>query len=198
MTEVVSKFYPKPESNLPPNPNPRRTPPKDRVLYIACPTTCQYHPEKIGYAVADVLKVVRERGAGIEIWARRAEEVLNRKVSRASAQRHMKHYRESTDNRQQELAPMKDKLGDLEILDLVIQRGAANSLNWKPTIKDTIEAMKLKMQMTGNSAFDDLISLFDGADTDELIPEYAEAEAAVLSEEERPSEDAEDLADPLL
>jgi hypothetical protein len=185
----------------------RMNPPLGRVrdrygerpaLYIACPHACQFNPDKIGENKANDLRRFRETGAGATDFARRATDVLGHPVSLSSVQRHMHHYKESAKDNEILLGPKPgEKLGDLEILDLVIQRGAANSLNWKPSIKDTIEAMKLKMQMTGNSAYDDLISLFDGAETDELIAPD-ESPEAVLSEDERPTEDAEDLEAPLL
>lgn len=152
------------------------------------------HPDKIGEGLSSILLLMRENGAGSPTMARRAAEFLKHPVPSTNMQRHVKHYKEPEDRPGGIIDPSK-KLMDLEILDLVIQRGAQNSANWKPTIKDTIEAMKLKMQMTGNSAFDDLISLFDGADADAAIDE---AEAAMLAPEERASEDAEELEAPLL
>ena len=84
---------------------------------------------------------------------------------------------------------------DVEILDSIITQGFRNSKNWKPTIRDTLEAMKLKTSMTGNSAFDDLITLFDvDDDEDEVAPESVDA---LLSEEERPDEASVDLEAPL-
>jgi len=163
-------------------------------LIIACPALCTFHPKKIGDSAAESLKLARESGAGVNVFMRKAAVILGHPVTNASVSRHFHHYREAI-NSAPLFQTMDQKLGDLEILDLVIQRGASNSLSWKPTIKDTIEAMKLKMQMTGNSAFDDLIDLFDGTEADDLIPEDP---SAVLSEDELPSEDAEDLEDPLV
>ncbi len=81
------------------------------------------------------------------------------------------------------------KPSDIAILDSIIVSGFRNSKNWKPSIRDTLEAMKLKVQMTGNSAFDDLISLFDVVDEDD--PDF-EAPEAILS----PGEIEEDVSEP--
>lgn len=163
-------------------------------LIIVCPDQCSLRPEKIGPGPTAVLLALRENGAGAPSFARRAVEILGRPVPITNVQRHLKHYKVPEDNPGSFVMPGK-KLADLEILDLVIQRGAANSNSWKPSIKDTIEAMKLKMQMTGNSAFDDLIALLDGADP---LDEPDEAVEAVLSPAEMPSEDDEELEAPLL
>lgn len=162
--------------------------PTQPKLVIACPALCSFHPDKIGPGAAAALLALKENGAGRNVFRARAAEILGHPVPQGNVQRHLGHYRDAMP-----AGPPPDvskKLADLEILDLVIQRGAANSQNWKPTIKDTIEAMKLKLQMTGNSAFDDLIALFDGADADEVLDE---AEDAVLSPEERSEEADEDL-----
>jgi len=90
------------------------------------------------------------------------------------------------------------KVGDLEILDGIITAGYRNSKNWKPTIKDTLDAMKLKVQMTGNSSFDQLLALFDGPEDQYGDDEPIVDTEAALSEDERPNEDSEDLEEPLL
>lgn len=163
---------------------------KPSKYLVTCPPRCGLNPQRVGPAVTAALVAMRENGAGVVVMSRRAGEMLGmeRSYPTSSMQSHLKHFREvETIAREQQMPATK--LGDLEILDLVIQRGAANSVNWKPTIKDTIEAMKLKIQMTGNSAFDDLIALFDGVDAStalgEDISEVEEAPEAVLSPEER-------------
>lgn len=164
-------------------------------LVINCPRVCGLHPDRIGDANAQFLLGLRQKGVGAVIMTREAERLLGRRVHRTSVTRHLHHYREATDP---SVAPpdLGAKKGDLEILDLVIQRGAANSMNWKPGIKDVIEAMKLKMQMTGNSAFDDLIALFDGAELPEDEDEAPESAEAVGEAGERVYEDEDPLAEP--
>jgi hypothetical protein len=121
---------------------------------------------------------------------RRVSGLLGHPIPQTNMQRHLLHYKVVETGPPLIPDPSK-KYMDLEILDLVIQRGAANSQNWKPSIKDTIEAMKLKMQMTGNSAFDDLITLFDGAP--DPVDEAMESPEALLSPEERPDESDDEL-----
>lgn len=162
-------------------------------LAINCPEACSYHPSKIGQKNANALKAIRENGAGQTIFMRRGAEILGHPLTHGSVQRHLAgHYVPiSGDSDPLEVGP---KPGDIEILDSIIAAGFRNSRNWKPTIRDTLEAMKLKTQMTGNSAFDDLLSLFDSADDPEPEPEAPEA---VLSPEERPDEHDDDLGEPL-
>ena len=165
-------------------------------LIAACPDQCSFHSDKIGPGAAAALLAIRENGAGYMVFMRRAAEILGHPVPSSSVQRHLKHYKEVEDKPGGLIDPSK-KLADLEILDLVIQRGAANSQNWKPTIKDTIEAMKLKMQMTGNSAFDDLIALFDGVSVDEAVEEAENALEGLSEATEGPSDDENDLPEPV-
>lgn len=154
----------------------------DSRLIINCPKQCQFHPDTIGMGAAQAIAAVRANGAGRSILQGRIEEILGHRVNSSSVSRHLNHYREPLADVDDVIDP-KRKLADLEILDLVIQRGAANSASWRPSIKDTLDAMKLKTQMTGNSAFDDLIALFDAADEEDGEP--IEAPEAVADEEER-------------
>lgn len=170
--------------------------PTPTKLGINCPEECSFHPSKIGQRNANILKTVRENGAGRSVFIARATELLGRPVPSSNVQRHLGHYR---DINPPEMPPTKGpKPTDLEILDSIIVSGFNNSKAWKPTIRDTLEAMKLKVQMTGNSAFDDLISLFDSAqDPDEPEPGSDEAPEAILAPEERPDDHDEDLGEPL-
>lgn len=163
-----------------------------KKLGIACPENCSLSPIKIGWKNANALAATRARGAGQIVFQRRAQELLGHPVPSTNIQRHFKHYVEPEEPHHEENPGPKKP--DVAILDEIIAAGSRNSKNWKPTIRDTLEAMKLKMQMTGNSAFDDLIALFDVDDDDEEAPEAAEA---LLSEAERPNEDSEDLEEPL-
>lgn len=163
-------------------------------LVIQCPPECNFYPGKIGDKAAVELMLYRETGIGTVLFGRKVEQVVGRAIAKSSIIRHFKHYKVKVDPNEAPPDPKK-KHGDLEILDLVIQRGAANSMNWKPGIKDVIEAMKLKMQMTGNSAFDDLIALFDGAEIDEDEIPAPEAPEALAAVEERELADEDPLAD---
>jgi hypothetical protein len=165
------------------------TPPK---LGINCPEKCSLHPSKIGWKNANALAAARARGAGIPTLARVAAELLGHPVPQTNVQRHVKHYVVPAEPVVDE--PVGPKPTDIDILDSIIVSGYRNSKNWKPTIRDTLEAMKLKTQMTGNSAFDDLIKLFDVDDDDEDAPETVDA---ILSPEERPDDSDVDLEEPL-
>jgi hypothetical protein len=160
-------------------------------LGINCPDACSLHPSKIGWKNANALKATRERGAGVIVMARRGEELLGRSIANTSMSRHLKHYVVQTEAEHEEEVNPGPKPSDVDILDGIINAGFRNSKNWKPTIRDTLEAMKLKTQMTGNSAFDDLIKLFDVDDDDEEAA--PESPQAVFSPEELPDESDEDL-----
>lgn len=161
---------------------------------ITCSEACTFHPSKIGWPIARELKAFRKvEGAGKLKFHTRAEQLLGIRIPLSNVSRHIaNHYPdpEMVDTTEEDLSK---KPSDVEILDSIVLSGFRNSKNWKPTIRDTLEAMKLKASMTGNSAFDDLISLFD-VDDESKEPE---AEVAVLSESERTTEDSEDLEAPL-
>lgn len=155
---------------------------------ITCSEACTFHPSKIGWPIARELKALRKEGAGKLKFHTRAEALLSIRIPISNVQRHIAHhYPEPEEEVPDE--ELTKKPTDIEILDSIVASGFRNSKNWKPTIRDTLEAMKLKTAMTGNSAFDDLISLFD-VDDESTEPEAIEV---VLSPDERPTEDSEDL-----
>jgi len=166
---------------------------------INCSTACQFHPDSIGQDKADQLKSWWEAGDSARVLGRKATALLGRNVDHSVFFKHANnHYRELVQEPEPESG---DKVGDLQMLDGIIQAAARNSKNWKPTIRDALEAMKLKLQITGNSAFDDMLaamegglSLADGIEED-IVEESVEA---VLSPDERPTEDAEDLEEPAI
>jgi hypothetical protein len=164
--------------------------PKPKTLGINCPESCSLHPSKIGWKNATALAATRARGAGETIFGRRIEELLGHPVPPSNIHRHFKHYVEQgPDAPDSEPPEPLVKPTDIDILDSIIVSGYRNSKNWKPTIRDTLEAMKLKTQMTGNSAFDDLIKLFDVDDDDEEV--VPESTAALLAEGERQEDEDE-------
>lgn len=166
-----------------------QTPPDGRLIAV-CEPSCSLDEAVVGPAISAVVIEMRERGSGAPTIHRRIAE-LGYKGHQNSVSRHLKHLR-PVEEVPSEAVPVGQKVGDIEILDSIIAAGYRNSKNWKPTIKDTLDAMKLKAQFTGNSAFDDLIHLFDGAEDPEEDDEEAliEAPEAVLSEEERTEEPA--------
>ena len=169
-----------------------------RKLGISCDPRCKFHPDKIGWDCAERLAAVRAKGAGAVVWARAATEILGRPVNLdGGISRHFKHYMEPVDV-VEAAVPDGPKPTDIAILDSIIGAGFRNSKNWKPTIRDTLEAMKLKASMTGNSAFDDLIALFDVDDEDDGVDEVGpELSSAIFSIDERPDDSSEDLEEPL-
>ncbi len=167
-------------------------------LTVLCPVECSYTEEKIGADKAEKLRVLAETGVGSVLYARGAEVILGYRMPPMNANRHMKHYRDpEPDARASEVGK---KVGDLEILDDIIAAGARNSRSWRPTIKDTLDAMKLKAQLTGNSAFEDMLAAMDqaldraGGDP-ERVGEAEARDALGLPDEQG---DSEELAEPLV
>ena len=163
-------------------------------LAINCPESCTFSPVKIGQKNANALKEARRNGAGQLVFKRRAEELLGHPVHASTASRHLRaHYRELAPDQPQQPEDTGVKPSDLAILDSIISAGYRNSRNWKPSIKDTLDAMKLKVQMTGQSAFEDMIAAMDAAldladGVDDEDEEAIEAPEALLSPDERGEE----------
>lgn len=147
-----------------------------KKLVVVCPEQCSLRPDKIGDHVTNVLIAMRENGGGSPAMSRRATELLKRRVPPTNMQRHLAHFKELADD-----DPIKaggPRPTDLHILDSIIVAGFRNSRNWKPSIKDTLDAMKLKTQMTGQSAFEDMLTAMDAA------LDFAEDEEASLENPE--------------
>lgn len=158
-----------------------------RKFALSCPDNCSLRPAVVGARLTNALLEMREHGAGGRTMTQRATEILGRPVPSSNMQRHITHFVETKGD--QESVPTGPKPSDLAILDAIIVSGFQNSKSWKPTIRDTLEAMKLKIQMTGNSAFDDLIALFDVDSPDD--PDFEDPQA-ILS----PGEIEEDVSEP--
>lgn len=160
--------------------------------YIDCEAQCSLHPDRIGSERADALELIYQTTQHNTMeFARQASVLLGRTVSRSAANRHRDHYKELAD--ENEAISDGSAVKDLVFLDAVIRKSFQNQKNWKPTLKDALDAMKLRVQITGGSSTDELMALFDGADDldDEGLP--IESQDAVLSEDERRTEDSEDL-----
>lgn len=169
-----------------------RANPTQRKLEILCPPECSLHPDKIGEDKAHLLMLVRASGVGLPTWQKRGAEILGRPISNGTAGRHSKHYRDPEDEARKAVDDPERKASDVEILDSVIQAAWRNRANWKPTLRDMLEAMAKKHSITGGSEASDLMSLFDAPLDDE---EIVEAPEAVLSPEERPEDSDADLVE---
>ena len=169
--------------------------PQPKKYAVDCPPACTFHPDRIGADVAKQLLGVREKGFGVVLFGKEAERLLGRVVPSSSITRHLRHYRELVGP----LAEPTDDDGntrrasDVEILDAVIQSAWRNRASWRPSLRDMLEAMAKKHSITGGSEASDLMRLFDDAALEDEEP--SEAPEAVLSPDERPTEDSDDLAD---
>lgn len=167
---------------------------------VRCEPNCSLDESKIGVGPAAALLALRNSGLTGRPFARQASVIVGYEIPSTNAVRHVRHYRELETGEAPPPEPGEPghKVSDLQILDDIISAGARNSRSWKPTIKDTLDAMKLKMQLTGNSAFEDMLSMMDSAldlaDDADAVPETPDALGTV---DERPEPD-EELAEPLI
>lgn len=170
--------------------------PSAKKLAYNCDPRCSLRAEVIGNHNAAVLKTMRENGAGWGTMLRRAEELMPQRkpLAKSVMQRHLKHYVEVV-NPDAPAEPEGPRPTDLAILDGIILSGFRNSRNWKPTIRDTLDAMKLKVQMTGQSAFEDMLAAMDAAF--DLPDDENEAPEAQKSSDEAAQEAEEPLDPPL-
>jgi len=129
-------------------------------LVAVCPDSCSLHPDKIGQGITEALLAARANGAGAPSLAKRAAELLKHPVPQTNMSRHVGHMRELADD---EPEVTGERPNDLAILDAIIISGHKNSRSWRPSIKDVLDAMKLKVQMTGQSAFEDMLTAMDAA-----------------------------------
>jgi hypothetical protein len=164
-------------------------------LLANCPKNCSLRPDLIGAGPTEFIITLRENGAGYQRLSREAAPIVGHPINPTTMQRHLAHLRELETPQETEDALAGPKLGDLELLDLIIQRAAANSKAWKPSHRDMLDAIKLKHSLTGNSAFQDMLDAMNaGLDLSDDEEDGIEAPEAVLAPEER----EEPLPEPLL
>lgn len=155
-------------------------------LAYNCPPGCSLHPQKTGNRIGNIILEMRANGAGRMPIKARLEGLLERKVAESVVARHLTHIREV--NPEPQKAPRGAKANDLDILEAIIQSGFQNSQNWKPGIRDTLDAIKLKASLTGQSAFEDMLKAMDEAMG--LPDEEIEDPEAVLAPEERSDDES--------
>ena len=153
--------------------------PSPTKLIAVCEPLCSLSESLVGPAISAVIIEMRERGVGSTLIHRRVTE-LGYTGSEKAVWRHLRHLKPAADDPAAGLAPGQ-KVSDLEILDTIVAAGFRNAKTWKPTIKDTMDAMRLKMQMTGNSAFQDML---DAMERGLQMAEAPEAPEAVAGEDE--------------
>lgn len=169
--------------------------PQPKKYAVDCPPACGLHPDKIGPDATKKLLALREKGYGARLFAREGSPIVGRTLQEGAVSRHLKHYRELVGA----LAQPTDEGGnerrasDVEILDAVIQSAWKNRASWRPSLRDMLEAMAKKHSITGGSEATDLMRLFDDADLEDEDP--SETPEALLSPDERPTEDSDGLAD---
>ena len=93
-------------------------------LVINCPPLCSFHPDKIGEEKAEILRALRETGAGSHVWTRHAIEVLGFEFNESNSKRHFKHYRQEAEDSPHVTGA---KVPHVQILEEIIQAGFRNS-----------------------------------------------------------------------
>lgn len=171
--------------------------PTTKRLLLQCPDNCSLRPAAIGAGVTAALTAMREQGAGRNVMSARAAELLGHPVPTSNMQRHFEHYRDAVPEDEEILTGKAPS--HVEILDKIVEAGYRNSKSWRPTLKDVMEAMKLKASLTGQSAFEDMLTAMNAAldeadeedanEEEEQAPENVEA---VLSPDERVADDGDD------
>ena len=147
-------------------------------LKAFCPVSCSLNENRIGAEAAEQLADLRAKGYGRARFGRVANNITGKMLGTETIQNHFKHYHEAAPPEESDGAQNDEKVGDLAILESIIAAGYRNSKNWRPSIKDTMEAMKLKMQLTGNSAFEDMLeamALAGDFEEEEVMPENPDA-----------------------
>ena len=105
-----------------------------------CHALCNLHPDKIGAEKAELLLELKEAGHGRNVFTRKASAILGTQLVSSSVGRHLADHYKLIEN---EPPPdPREKVPHMEILETIIQRGFQNSKNWKPGIKDTLDAIK--------------------------------------------------------
>lgn len=170
--------------------------PTPKKLILQCPDNCSLRPTVVGAGVTAALTDMREKGAGSRTMRARASELLGRPVAGSNMDRHIQHFREAVPSDEPDPGA-GPRPNDVAILDAIIAAGYRNSRSWRPTIKDTLDAMKLKASLTGQSAFEDMLTAMNAAldlaeEEDEEESEAPENVEAVLSPAERVADDADD------
>lgn len=77
-----------------------------------------------------------------------------------------------------------EKRTNIEILEMIIQKGFVNSKNWRPTINDTMKAMDMWFRLTQGNPFEELLASMADAVVE---PENDPAELAVDEKEQSDS-----------
>lgn len=168
--------------------------PKAKVL-VGCTEKCSVHADNIGADNAEFLMSLLEAGHG-NPRARKDLEARGVSISGGSMGRHIANHVRDLEKTE----PVEDALGGsvptVELLDSIIVSGYRNRRNWKPTIQDVMKAMEMKLRVTGASAFEDFFDAIDNAREEDGEDELPVDLEALLSEAERPDEDAVD--DPIV
>ena len=87
------------------------------------------------------------------------------------------------------LPPPESRATNIEILETIIQRGFANSKQWKPTISDTMKAMDMWFRLTQGNPFDELLDTLASAGLGAENPEAsAPAAERVLADDDEEGE----------
>lgn len=130
------------------------------TYYPSCTNQrCSLHVEKIGdkksQAIADAYEGVRDAA-----FLAAVDRIVGEHIPTSNVRRHAEKHLHLVVEAQE---PTGEKVGDIEILDTIIKKGFQHSASWRPTIKDTMDAMAMKLKLGGENPFQDMLDMMDSA-----------------------------------
>lgn len=134
-------------------------------FHLECPDTCSLRPPSPVGALASPLFA---DGVTYRAVAAAIVDAGYPKPSMGTLTRHKRHIAVHAQVQADE--PALRKATNIEILEAIIQKGFANSKNWKPTINDTMKAMDQWFRLTQGNPFDELLDTLASASLGEDDP----------------------------
>lgn len=131
-----------------------------------CAPQCQLRSEVIGEEASDAIAAAYEGpGGNLRIYNEKINAILGRDVDYFAARRHAQ-------NHMRELEPENGPgsvsagpqvaMSDKAMLDMIIVAAQQNSRRWRPTIRDALDALKLKQSMGGDdSQYDPMLDAIE-------------------------------------
>jgi hypothetical protein len=148
-----------------------------------CGRRCNFSPAKIGQDKADAMAAAYEGpGSNLAEFTRKVTDILGYEPASTTLRRHAKEdYREvvaAPEAGAQDATAPPAKVNTMDVLDTIIAAGFKNSRHWKPTIKDTMDAMAMKQRLGGDDPFKDMFAMLDAWQDGFDSPEAREAHEA--------------------
>jgi hypothetical protein len=150
----------------------------------SCTSRCGLNEAKIGEEKAKIVHGWFEQGLNDQKIGQASFELgldLSKSAIGRHRQKHLQGLEEIT-----EANPVKEKIQDLDALEMILQQGASQIENWKVTPSDYFKALDMKYKLTQGSAFQGMLEALAVADEDEDEPGEEETADEGPSESEEP------------